>query len=410
MPSTRSPTTCLDLERASRKQLGPSLPAPPSSSGSTRSAPSRCSGHPRIWPPRRTTRTGSSAATEERCERRLRDTAEGSQRVGSCVAEGEAGRAPAARAGPPRVESLPLDPAHTFERFVIGDGNRLAHAAALAVAELPGEAYNPLFLHGPPGLGKTHLLGAIGDYLRRQRPDLTVHYTTAERFTTEFVGRPSQGRAGAFKQRYRELDALLIDDVQALEGKEHTQEEFVAHVQCASRGGEADRPLERPAARGPRAARGASPRPFPVGPLRRARIPRPSHPNRRSCGAWPSRAPLELPDAERPSGDRQPDGRKRPPSRGRDDPRGRPLLGAWQAGDQALVQALGDRDAAVVDLRSAPPLPQRRRRSRRPSCAVLEVSRADLLSTRRTAAGPGRGSSRCTSPRSDLAFTRPDRP
>ncbi len=70
---------------------------------------------------------------------------------------------------------------------MIGDGNRLAHAAALAVAELPGEAYNPLFLHGPPGLGKTHLLGAIGNYLRRQRPDLQVHYTTAERFTTEFV-------------------------------------------------------------------------------------------------------------------------------------------------------------------------------------------------------------------------------
>src|SRR5204862_5134144 len=83
--------------------------------------------------------------------------------------------------------SLAPNPLHTFDRFVIGPGNRLAHAAALAVAELPGEAYNPLFLHGPPGLGKTHLLGAIADYLRRRRPELTVHYTTAERFTTEFV-------------------------------------------------------------------------------------------------------------------------------------------------------------------------------------------------------------------------------
>jgi chromosomal replication initiator protein len=124
-------------------------------------------------------------------------------------------------------ESLPLDPTHTFERFVIGYGNRLAHSAALAVAELPGEAYNPLFLHGPPGLGKTHLLGAIADYLRRRRPELTVHYTTAERYTTEFVGALRESGPEAFKRRYRKLDALLIDDVQALEGKERTQEEFV---------------------------------------------------------------------------------------------------------------------------------------------------------------------------------------
>ena len=125
------------------------------------------------------------------------------------------------------VQSLALDPTHTFERFVIGSGNRLGHSAALAVAELPGEAYNPLFLHGPPGLGKTHLLGAIVDYLRRRRPELTVHYTTAERFTTEFVGALRKDGPERFKQRYRKLDALLIDDVQELEGKEHTQEEFV---------------------------------------------------------------------------------------------------------------------------------------------------------------------------------------
>ena len=125
------------------------------------------------------------------------------------------------------VESQPLDPDHTFERFVIGSGNRVGHAAALAVAELPGEAYNPLFLHGPPGLGKTHLLGAIVDYLRRRRADLTVHYTTAERFTTEFIAALRKDGPERFKQRYRKLDALLIDDVQALEGKEHTQDEFV---------------------------------------------------------------------------------------------------------------------------------------------------------------------------------------
>jgi chromosomal replication initiator protein len=138
------------------------------------------------------------------------------------------GEAPAPDAGRGSIpRSLPFDPAHTFDRFVIGAGNRLAHAAALAVAELPGDAYNPLFLHGPPGLGKTHLLGAIALYLHGNHPELTVHYTTAERFTTEFVFALRHDGPERFKARYRELDALLIDDVQVLEGKQRTEEEFV---------------------------------------------------------------------------------------------------------------------------------------------------------------------------------------
>jgi chromosomal replication initiator protein len=129
-------------------------------------------------------------------------------------------------AGGLAVDGAELNPNYTFDRFVIGSGNRLAHGAALAVAEAPSEAYNPLFLHGPPGLGKTHLLGAIANYLRANAPGLSVRYTTAESFTNEFVMALRSSGAEAFKVRYRDIDVLLIDDVQCLEGKPHTEEEF----------------------------------------------------------------------------------------------------------------------------------------------------------------------------------------
>ena len=119
-----------------------------------------------------------------------------------------------------------LNPRFTFDQFVIGDANRLAHAAALAVAEMPGLAYNPLFICGPPGLGKTHLLHSIGNYLTEHGDGLTVLYTTAESFTDQFVGALHTGALEAFKAAYRGVDVLLVDDVQFLQSKARTEQEF----------------------------------------------------------------------------------------------------------------------------------------------------------------------------------------
>ncbi|MBO0767925.1 MAG: chromosomal replication initiator protein DnaA [Solirubrobacterales bacterium] len=117
-------------------------------------------------------------------------------------------------------------PRHTFDQFIIGDGNRLAHAAALAVAEAPAQAYNPLFLYAPPGLGKTHLLHAIGNYISTFDPGTTVRYTTVEAFTNGFLSALSTRSVDSFKHLYRDVDVLLIDDVQFLASKAKTEEEF----------------------------------------------------------------------------------------------------------------------------------------------------------------------------------------
>lgn len=119
-----------------------------------------------------------------------------------------------------------LNSKYTFDTFVIGSGNRFAHAASLAVAEAPAKAYNPFFIYGGVGLGKTHLMHAIGHYVQEQNPNAKVVYLSSEKFTNEFINSIRDNKAIDFRNKYRNVDVLLIDDIQFLAGKESTQEEF----------------------------------------------------------------------------------------------------------------------------------------------------------------------------------------
>jgi chromosomal replication initiator protein len=123
-------------------------------------------------------------------------------------------------------EPTRLNPRYIFETFVIGSSNRFAHAAAVAVAEAPAKAYNPLFVYGESGLGKTHLLHAIGHYAMNLYGAVRVRYVSSEEFTNDFINSIRDGKAEGFRRRYREVDVLLVDDIQFLENKEQTQEEF----------------------------------------------------------------------------------------------------------------------------------------------------------------------------------------
>ena len=119
-----------------------------------------------------------------------------------------------------------FNPRYTFDNFVVGNSNKYAHAASLAVAESPSEAYNPLFIYGGSGLGKTHLMNAIGIYLLENNENLNVLYVSSEMFTNEFIKALGENKTREFKNKYRKVDVLLIDDIQFLEGKDTMQEEF----------------------------------------------------------------------------------------------------------------------------------------------------------------------------------------
>ncbi len=127
---------------------------------------------------------------------------------------------------PRRETDARLNPKNSFETFVIGSSNRFAHAAAIAVAENPGKSYNPLTIYGESGLGKTHLLHALGHYVRNYFDRVRVRYVSTEELTNDFINAISQNKGAEFRRRYRDIDVLLIDDIQFLEGKEQTQEEF----------------------------------------------------------------------------------------------------------------------------------------------------------------------------------------
>jgi len=146
------------------------------------------------------------------------------------VAAGPTPPSPQVRLEPGRVGgeggSANLNPRYTFANFIVGSANRLAHAASLSVAERPGHAYNPLFLYGGVGLGKTHLMHAIGSQVATKFPRKRIVYATSEKFTNEFITSIQQGKIDEFRARYRRIDLLLIDDIQFIADKERTQEEF----------------------------------------------------------------------------------------------------------------------------------------------------------------------------------------
>ena len=122
--------------------------------------------------------------------------------------------------------SMDFNPQFTFDNFVVGPSNRFAHGASIAVSKTPGQVYNPLFIYGPPGVGKTHLLYAIANGIRKGKPDANIVYIKGDQFTNELIDAIKNGKNIEFRNKYREADLFLVDDIQFIAGKESTQEEF----------------------------------------------------------------------------------------------------------------------------------------------------------------------------------------
>ena len=186
---------------------------------------------------------------------------------------------PTSARDPPSLETR-LNPKYIFETFVIGSSNRFPHAAAVAVAEAPGKAYNPLLVYGDSGLGKTHLLHAIGHYVRSLYTGAQVRYVSSEEFTNEFINAIRDDRQDRFKRRYRDVDVLLIDDIQFLEGKTQTQEEFFHTFNTLHNANKQIVLTSDRRAQAARGARGPAAQPVRVGPDHRRPAARPRDPDR----------------------------------------------------------------------------------------------------------------------------------
>ena len=228
------------------------------------------------------------------------------------------GRAATSRAAPEPVEAAHLNPKYVFETFVIGSSNRFAHAAAVAVAEAPAKAYNPLFVYGESGLGKTHLLHAIGHYARNLYPGIRVRYVNSEEFTNDFINSIRDDKAQAFQRRHRDVDILLIDDIQFLQGKVQTQEEFFHTFNTLHN---ANKQVVITSDLPPEAAvrlRGADAQPVRVGPDHRRPAARPRDPHRDPAQEGDPGADDRA--GRRHGVHRQPDLDQHPRARGRADP------------------------------------------------------------------------------------------
>ncbi len=181
-------------------------------------------------------------------------------------ASGSMGAAAAAQARFDWDSAAQLNPRYTFDDFVIGTGNQFAHAACQAVAERPSKAYNPLFLYGGVGMGKTHLMQAIGHEIKKRQPQAAICYVSSEKFTNEMINSLRYNKMTSFRDKYRNMDVLLIDDIQFLAQKERTQEEFFHTFNALHESHEADRDRQRPSAEGIGGDRRPPAQPLRVGP------------------------------------------------------------------------------------------------------------------------------------------------